>query len=596
LILPTNDPSVTPDQSEDRNPTPLSIIDLDGDGAPDSFESNSVDRDGDGIPDNEDYDPTGYFFCEENGQILTGGGITVTGPLGSNSSIGTYPTSGVPSEDSLPSTEVLDVTSLLPDNPALLGGTELGDSGQLSDFSQEGNSPFYTRFDFEAGDPTVFANNLPLQHCGVPSVSVDKVALAAVELSDDGRQQAAYGFTVTNTGETRLDNVQLTDDLGAVFGANNVEVVSLTLVDGPVLSAPANGLQSGTSFIPQTNTAFNGVTSIDMLSSATSLEPGESVTLNLETLITPVSDGEVTNIATVVAASPLNGDVLTDQGSAVIELQAISEPSFVRVAKQAQPRTVQIGDPVLYTIDVTNDSPSTMTDLRIVDQIPTGFAFVPGSALVSDASVSLPVEPIVTSRGVLNWDIQPTAEAPLNELASGETVTVSLRLVAGPNVEFGAHENQAFVDSLRTGERSETATAIVDYIPEPSFDCTPIIGRVYDDVNHNGYPDDGEPGLPAVRLATVNGDIITTDQYGRYHIPCAAIADRERGSNFLLKADIRTLPLGYHTTTENPRVVRATRGKFVKINFGAAHRPKLRIDLFAADFSDETGTLLGRCS
>ena len=110
-------------------------------------------------------------------------------------------------------------------------------------------------------------------------------------------------------------------------------------------------------------------------------------------------------------------------------------------------------------------------------------------------------------------------------------------------------------------------------------------------MNHNGYPDDGEPGLPAVRLATVNGDIITTDQYGRYHIPCATIADRERGSNFLLKADTRTLPLGYHTTTENPRVVRATRGKFVKINFGAAHRPKLRIDLFAADFDDATGTL-----
>ena len=86
---------------------------------------------------------------------------------------------------------------------------------------------------------------------------------------------------------------------------------------------------------------------------------------------------------------------------------------------------------------------------------------------------------------------------------------------------------------------------------------------------------------------TVNGDIITTDQYGRYHIPCAIIANSERGSNFLLKADTRTLPLGYTPTTENPRVVRATRGKFVKMNFGAAHRPKLRFDLFAADFNGQ---------
>ena len=69
-----------------------------------------------------------------------------------------------------------------------------------------------------------------------------------------------------------------------------------------------------------------------------------------------------------------------------------------------------------------------------------------------------------------------------------------------------------------------------------------------------------------------------------YHIPCAVIADSENGSNFLLKTDIRTLPLGYAPTTENPRVIRATRGKFVKMNFGAGFRPKLRIDLDAKDF------------
>ena len=158
-----------------------------------------------------------------------------------------------------------------------------------------------------------------------------------------------------------------------------------------------------------------------------------------------------------------------------------------------------------------------------------------------------------------------------------------MTLVAGPNVDFGTHENQAFVDNI-AGQRSMIATATVDYIPEPTFDCTPVLGRVYDDVNHNGYPDDGEPGLPAVRLVTVNGDIITTDHFGRYHIPCATIADSEHGSNFLLKTDVRTLPLGFTPTTENPRVVRATRGKFVKLNFGAAYRPKLRIDLYAQDY------------
>jgi len=151
---------------------------------------------------------------------------------------------------------------------------------------------------------------------------------------------------------------------------------------------------------------------------------------------------------------------------------------------------------------------------------------------------------LVSNRTRLSWPVSSINTAPLDALSPGETISVELGLLAGPNVEFGAHENQAYVEN-NTGERSSIATAIVDYIPEPSFDCTPVIGRVYDDVNHNGYPDDGESGLPAIRLATVNGDIITTDQYGRYHIPCAIIANSERGSNFLLKADTRTFPLGY---------------------------------------------------
>jgi len=71
--VPSDDPFVTPDSSDDINPAPLSLLDTDGDGAPDNLESSTADRDGDGIPDSEDYDPTGYFYCEENGAILPGG-------------------------------------------------------------------------------------------------------------------------------------------------------------------------------------------------------------------------------------------------------------------------------------------------------------------------------------------------------------------------------------------------------------------------------------------------------------------------------------------------------------------------------------------
>jgi len=605
--VPSDDFVVTPDQPGDTNPAPVTIIDTDGDGSPDDFESSTADRDGDGIPDSEDYDPTGYFYCEENGAILAGGGITVTGPNGSNSSIGstndivivqdgssgfyqfyvtaagqytltpTYPTSGLVSTARLPEEDVLDVSTRA-DNPVVLGGAEVGSSGQISDFSEETNTPFYFEFDFEAGDASVLLNNIPLRACGTSALSVEKTVMSGPNINDDGTQMITYGFTVTNTGETRLEDVRLQDDLGSVFGPENVAISRIEMTGGPI------------GFTSDADPTFDGISKIDLLTFGGDLDPGNVVEIELDVNIIAQIDGDYTNTVNAIASTPLDGSEISSEANAGVALLTLSDPNFLRVTKTASPRTVQIGDPVLYTISVTNESASTLTGVDIVDRLPEGFAYIPESSTVLDGADSLSIEPVVRSRGVLSWSIGPNEATPLDALLPGETVSVNLQLLAGPNVTFGAHENEAFAENTLTGERSDIATAIVDYIPEPSFDCTPVIGRVYDDVNVNGYPDDGEPGLPGVRLVTVNGDIITTDEYGRYHIPCAIIADSENGSNFLLKADTRTLPLGYAPTTENPRVVRATRGKFVKMNFGAGYRTKLRVDFRAEDFNlDGTG-------
>ncbi len=412
-----------------------------------------------------------------------------------------------------------------------------------------------------------------MQSCGVPQIDLAKAVSETVEVADDGRQLVSYDFTVTNTGETSVTDLVLTDDLGSVYGVNDVEVDTLTITDAPQ------------GFVGTTNVNYDGVTDINLLAGAGVLDASESLTLSLDVLVNAQTAAEYINKADVTATGPLQTGSVNADDTASITLTPSAKADQLRVTKTASPRTVQIGDPVLYTISVTNSSGSTVTGVDIVDRLPDGFAYVPNSAAVSDGDGSVAIEPTVRSRGVLSWSMGGGQSAPLDALLPGETVSVNLRLLAGPNVTFGAHENQAFAENVADGTRSDIATATVDYIPEPSFDCTPVIGRVYDDVNVNGYPDDGEPGLPGVRLVTVNGDIITTDEYGRYHIPCAAIADSENGSNFLLKADTRTLPLGYAPTTENPRVVRVTRGKFVKMNFGAGFRTKLRVDFQMSDFN-----------
>jgi hypothetical protein len=167
-------------------------------------------------------------------------------------------------------------------------------------------------------------------------------------------------------------------------------------------------------------------------------------------------------------------------------------------------------------------------------------------------------------------------------------MTIKLLLVVGAGVGEAEYTNRAqvFITNLTT-PISGVASATVRVIPDPTFDCSDIIGRVFDDKNVNGYPDDGEPGIAGARVVTAQGLLTTTDEYGRFHIACAAVPKPDRGSNFILKLDERSLPSGYRVTTENPRVQRLTRGKAIKFNFGAAIHRLVRLDLADAAFEPD---------
>jgi hypothetical protein len=135
---------------------------------------------------------------------------------------------------------------------------------------------------------------------------------------------------------------------------------------------------------------------------------------------------------------------------------------------------------------------------------------------------------------------------------------------------------------------SGEATATVRLVPDPTFDCTDVTGKVFNDKNRNGRQDDGEEGLAGVRVVTPTGLQAVTDQYGRYHITCAIVPNESRGSNFVLKLDDRTLPSGYRMTTDQVQIQRATSGKAVQANFGASIHRVVSIALLDAAF--EPGT------
>lgn len=244
---------------------------------------------------------------------------------------------------------------------------------------------------------------------------------------------------------------------------------------------------------------------------------------------------------------------------------------------------VSVGQLVPYTITARNTLAANLTHIDIRDTLPPGFKYVPGSATLDGVAA----EPTVNGR-VLTWSSLV--------FAPNVTRTVKLVLVVGAGVQPGEYVNtaQAFNNQVpppHSNAVSNLSTAVVRVVPDPTFDCSDLIGKVFDDRNANGYQDEGEPGLPGVRLATARGWLVNTDAEGRFHVACAAIPDADRGSNFVMKLDERTLPTGYRVTTENPRDVRLTRGKLSKLNFGATIHKVVRVDMSDAAFEPGQTTL-----
>ncbi|WP_298832489.1 SdrD B-like domain-containing protein [uncultured Piscinibacter sp.] len=239
----------------------------------------------------------------------------------------------------------------------------------------------------------------------------------------------------------------------------------------------------------------------------------------------------------------------------------------VTITKVAALQNVPRGQLVPYTITVTNTLAAPLTRLSVIDTFPAGFKYVPGTGRVDGQAI----EPTVAGNRLTWADLV---------LTTNTKRTIQLVLIVGSGVSEGLYVNRAQVFSAQLDTAaSPEASATVRVVPDPTLDCSDVIGKVFDDVNMNGYQDEGEPGLPGVRLVTANGLIVTTDPHGRFHVTCAVVPDPDRGSNFILKVDDRSLPTGYRVTTENPLVQRATRGKMIKFNFGAAIHRVVKLDL-----------------
>ena len=347
------------------------------------------------------------------------------------------------------------------------------------------------------------------------------------------------------------------------------------------VTAPAGYLQNPSALIPACNTVLPVSSNGDpALVQDGNLAPQESVTPHDANAC---SIGSSVGVPTTQYYFEFNYSPGANKDSVInnhIPLDPILGGAIV-MTKTTPKVNVTRGELVPYTLTARNTLSSVLTNIAIEDQLPPGFKYIKGSAQIDGVLV----EPLLEGRRL---------RFPERTLNGGQTLIIKMLLVVGSGVGFNEYVNQTWALNMLANARvSNVASASVRVVADPTFDCSDLIGTVYDDKNRNGYQDEGEPGIAGARVATPKGWLVTSDQYGRFHIACADVPSEMRGSNFILKADERSLPSGYRITTENPRVVRMTQGRLVKANFGASIHRVVRLDLNSAAFTaDNTLTEL----
>ncbi|WP_295521512.1 Ig-like domain-containing protein [uncultured Stenotrophomonas sp.] len=242
-----------------------------------------------------------------------------------------------------------------------------------------------------------------------------------------------------------------------------------------------------------------------------------------------------------------------------VAVTVAGQQAVLRLTKVAAKRSAQIGDLVRYTVTIDNVGEVDANGATLLDTLPPGFTFVSGGFAVRDA----------------DNDARTSGVQPLRidgiDVPVGERATVVYYLRVGAGTGTGVHTNRITAIDGQNRSIANVATADVDVSVDPLLDESLIIGSVFDDRNGNGIQDDGERGIPGVRVAAVEGLVMETDAFGRYHL-VGIPGGEARGRNFILKVDPSTLPAGARFTTPNPLVRRITPGLPARFDFGV-HMP-----------------------
>lgn len=265
--------------------------------------------------------------------------------------------------------------------------------------------------------------------------------------------------------------------------------------------------------------------------------------------------------------------------AAIIEMDMPMDPqkTLLKIHKEANKKEVTIGEVVTYTVSIENLTPSDVTGVYIEDNIPAGFKYIDGRAVLDGQRMRDP-----SGTRPVSFDV--------GTITASATKTLKYQLVIGSGVTFGNYANRAHARYASGDIISNIATANVKIIADPLFDMCTVIGKVFWDLNGNGLQDPPkgdvvERGVPGVRVASEDGAVVTTDSDGKFHMPMIL------PGTHIYRIDEGSIPAGTYVTTRREAILELTNGLIAKANFGIAYTDEKKARDAAAGSKDGVGVL-----
>lgn len=241
----------------------------------------------------------------------------------------------------------------------------------------------------------------------------------------------------------------------------------------------------------------------------------------------------------------------------------------LKIAKTANKTAAAVGDTVRYSLKLTNEGGSPVTQLLVTDIMPHGISYIADSSRLNGEALANP-----QNRGnrTLAWGIP--------RLAPGENLEITYQAVIGPDSPRGNGINTVSAAGINLSRpvASNTARVAVSISGGIFTENGTILGKIFLDrdgnrVQNQGKTEDGnsdEPGIPQVVIYLEDGTRVITDKNGKF-----SLAGILPGTH-VLRVDETSLPHGLTLVPLSNRFMGDGASQFVTMSAGG---------LLVADFA-----------